>query len=384
MPKVMIARIARGCTERTEIGTWLCNCLADPSQTLKGLDVIDIEPTPAARNRAVMRARAQGYGPDDILIQVDDDMAPHGLFYPRAVQFLSERPGPTMFGSPYRGGFPRRAVQALDTTYRRYTEAEAADMRHIQQAGLMGTGLFACTMAAFAAVQEAGRLPWFEYLYADPPFNSMIRSSEDMVFCDKLNHSGGTIFCDWESWSGHAKTEVVGKPQPEGSAGEPACAGRQKLYLQMVSDLPNGAAFAEVAPDDNSLLVPCLEAQRLGKCLRFVEVGARHPDFSGGMVEAIQGDPVKVAERLDDDTFDFVFLCSPADYDATRAEILAWLPKLRPGGMMAGHDRRHLPEVNRAVIDTLNSVGTFEDCWVYERPTVAGNGTAGRKAVAHA
>lgn len=215
--KVAIARISRGCNERTEIGTWLVACYSDPvlddSVLLHALDVIDIEPTSVARNRAVMRARSQGYGPNDILLMVDNDMVPADDFYNRAVRFLMDHPGPVMFGSPYRGAAPRRDVQVSDAlSGKRLRVEDAVGKRHIDQVSGMGTGLFACNMAAYDAIEEAGLLPWFDYIYADPPFNSLVKATEDFDFCVKLNKAGGRIFTDWESWSLHCKVERIGKP----------------------------------------------------------------------------------------------------------------------------------------------------------------------------
>lgn len=43
-------------------------------------------------------------------------------------------------------------------------------------------------------------------------------------------------------------------------------------------------------------------------------------------------------ERYAPASLDLVFLDTSHRYEETRAEILAWLPKVRPGGVFAGHD----------------------------------------------
>lgn len=219
--KIYLARISRGCMERTEIGTWLVQCYADPivdpGTTLHALDVVDVEPTSVARNRAVLRARAQKC---DVLMMIDNDMTPDlhnngdpNNFYNRACRFLADNEGkPVAFGAPYRGAAPKREVQVGDYG-RRVTVEEAATKRHIDQVIGMGTGLFAANMAAFDAIEKAGLLPWFDYEYADPPYNSLILATEDFHFFNKLNKAGGKVYCDWESWAGHAKVEIVGKPE---------------------------------------------------------------------------------------------------------------------------------------------------------------------------
>lgn len=60
-------------------------------------------------------------------------------------------------------------------------------------------------------------------------------------------------------------------------------------------------------------------------------------------------------------TCDFVFIDAAHDYDSVRADITAWLPKLKPCGHIAGHDYGHDP-VRRAV-DELLTVRTRYSSW---------------------
>ncbi len=53
------------------------------------------------------------------------------------------------------------------------------------------------------------------------------------------------------------------------------------------------------------------------------------------------------AAGMIDDTFDFVYLDACHCYDAVKRDIADWWPKVRPGGMLAGHD--YLGEVEAAV-----------------------------------
>ena len=223
--KVAIARISRGGQERVEIGTWLvacwCDPVVDPGTVLDSLDTIDAEPTPAARATAVLRCRKMGYTANDVLIMIDNDMVPDienvghraDNFYNRAVRFLADHPGPYVIAAPYCGGPPKRDVQVVGVDGKRVMRAEAAKKRHIEQVAGIGTGLFAANLAVYDAVEKAGNLPWFDYRYADEPMRATVSATEDMYFCEKLNAAGGKIFCDWEYWSAHSKTELVGKPK---------------------------------------------------------------------------------------------------------------------------------------------------------------------------
>lgn len=52
---------------------------------------------------------------------------------------------------------------------------------------------------------------------------------------------------------------------------------------------------------------------------------------------------------------DLVFIDGAHDYDSVVTDISTWLQKVRPGGILAGHDFNHKwPSVHRAVADSFN------------------------------
>lgn len=56
---------------------------------------------------------------------------------------------------------------------------------------------------------------------------------------------------------------------------------------------------------------------------------------------------VDAAEVFQDETFDFVYLDGDHKYEPVAADIAAWWPKVRQGGILAGHDyieRSHIEE----------------------------------------
>lgn len=64
-------------------------------------------------------------------------------------------------------------------------------------------------------------------------------------------------------------------------------------------------------------------------------------------VEIIKGYSVPTAKLFVDESLDFVYLDADHTYDAVYADIEAWLPKVRPGGIIAGHDfvrRSNMPQ----------------------------------------
>lgn len=204
---VLILRIARGKWERAEVGTWLADCYCQVQSGLKlGRllhGIIDGEPTSAARNSAVFSARRAEV---DVLVMVDADMDPAPGFFRRAVEFLADHRGAVVIGSPYCGAPPECNVQAT-IGGARIGRTEAAAMQGIRLVGCIGTGLIACNLAAFDAMEG----PCFDYSYATPG-REQVSETEDFQFTRRLTAAGGRVYADFDSWSGHAKESIIGKP----------------------------------------------------------------------------------------------------------------------------------------------------------------------------
>lgn len=81
--------------------------------------------------------------------------------------------------------------------------------------------------------------------------------------------------------------------------------------------------------------------------IRFSSVTMPYQD----RLTVLRGDSVKMAEKVEDGSLDFVFIDADHRYDAVRGDIIAWSAKVRKGGIVCGHDFKpsRFPGVVRAV-----------------------------------
>jgi predicted O-methyltransferase YrrM len=80
---------------------------------------------------------------------------------------------------------------------------------------------------------------------------------------------------------------------------------------------------------------------------------------------------LQAVQQYADGSLDFVFIDAAHDYDNVKADVLAWWPKVKPGGVLAGHDIRHGP-IDQALKDVESQIGkytsNFWDCWQITKP----------------
>ena len=103
------------------------------------------------------------------------------------------------------------------------------------------------------------------------------------------------------------------------------------------------------------------------KSLNFAKIRA---DFDSGMrpfnkrVRVLQGISWEMADKVEDNSLDFIFIDADHEYASVVKDIAAWTPKLKPGGMISGHDT-HFEEVHKVIsefIPTFKAIG-IDHCW---------------------
>jgi predicted O-methyltransferase YrrM len=90
-----------------------------------------------------------------------------------------------------------------------------------------------------------------------------------------------------------------------------------------------------------------------------------------GMVTVIPATSVQAARAFADGGVDLVFLDGDHAYDAVVADLLAWLPRVRRGGMLAGHDIDTYADVSRALDGVLGrgryAADHAQNLWTYRK-----------------
>jgi cephalosporin hydroxylase len=174
------------------------------------------------------------------------------------------------------------------------------------------------------------------------------------------------------------------------------------FYEEVASTVPDGTTLVEVGLGEGTSVI-CLAESLLNAHKEGCHViGVDNLAYGGSAqlnalvrhVVQAQVAPyveLRVAESLvascafPDESLEFVFLDSGHQYEQTKAEIRCWLPKVRCGGVLAGHDyfSTENPGVRQAVEELIPSVWTRTDIPDREfppepiletRPTGAGYG----------
>lgn len=92
----------------------------------------------------------------------------------------------------------------------------------------------------------------------------------------------------------------------------------------------------------------------------------------GGQFQILRSYSTEAAKYFDEETFDFVFIDGNHYYDYVLADIKCWLPKVKQGGIIAGHD--YVKKINCGVIRAVKELlpnhkyNKKAKTWWYEIP----------------
>lgn len=168
----------------------------------------------------------------------------------------------------------------------------------------------------------------------------------------------------------------------------------ESFYREMVRRCPDGGTMVEVGVwKGRSLCCLLVEAKNSGKIIHILGIdhwqGSKdepdllneakttnihaicHANIKRGDYTTQDGFPLcrlrtvgspTAAGLSDDQSIDFVFIDGSHDYDSVAADIAAWLPKIKPGGIIGGHDAGYA-SVAKAYGEAFHEVEIIEGCW---------------------
>lgn len=164
-----------------------------------------------------------------------------------------------------------------------------------------------------------------------------------------------------------------------------------QFYNQIAKYLNDGDSIAEIGVwQGRSIIYMAQTLKRMGKRCKIYAVDTfkgeegqqTHADLiaaSGGnlrdvfeanlkrcgvedCVEIIQGDSAEMAAKIPDGSLTFAYIDADHHYQPVLRDVKAWLPKLRPTGILAGHDAQW-SEVRRAVLEVIPDSKFMGSVW---------------------
>lgn len=245
---------------------WMCETLAwmrDDARVGKVFTrTYNDTPITMLRNRAVEDARREGC---QLLLMLDSDhdfmhhaSAPwYKPFFPEAFGKIHDHyaTGPLVIAAPYAGSancgenmfiflWQDQGPRGNETTFslEQYTRADAALMSGIQPVAALPTGMILYDMRIFDALdvnrkskrqvleefrdkkinlEEALRCiqdgyfyyEWTDHTASDKASTEDVAATRDMSLIGQLVYGYNPVMCAWDSWIGHVKPSVSGKPK---------------------------------------------------------------------------------------------------------------------------------------------------------------------------
>jgi len=152
----------------------------------------------------------------------------------------------------------------------------------------------------------------------------------------------------------------------------------EDLYSDMVTRFPSGH-FVELGVwFGRSAAYMAVEIVNSGKDIKLDVVDnflkspierATNSLAEFNFVKVIQSNTSEAAKFYNNESLDFVFVDADHSAKGVSRDIQAWLPKVKNGGVIAGHDYGNwrYPELKIAVDKLLKVKKVSEMCWYFEK-----------------
>lgn len=166
----------------------------------------------------------------------------------------------------------------------------------------------------------------------------------------------------------------------------------KELYSSMVRKYPSGSTFVEVgswkgksaaymaveiANSQKNIDFCCIDTWKGSPELKrdvyvpenLFEIFISNMEPLENFYRFIRTTSLQGAQLFTDNSIDFIFIDASHEYKDVKDDILTWLPKLKKGGTLAGHDYdiELFPGVIKAVTECLPTykVETKQKCFIY-------------------
>ena len=109
------------------------------------------------------------------------------------------------------------------------------------------------------------------------------------------------------------------------------------------------------------------------KEIEYIKLVSYHRQkFSGHKDKIVfyEMDSIEASKKVEDKSLDFIFIDSYCSFEQAKDDIKVWYPKVKDGGIFAGHDW-NMPLVRLAVTkfrenENINSrMSTYDDTWIW-------------------
>jgi hypothetical protein len=198
-------------------------------------------------------------------------------------------------------------------------------------------------------------------------YNTVLSYNKEVKLMD---HFYQTIGEDWFTYSNLYRTMV--QKYGEGSH-----------FVEIGSWKGRSAAFmgVEIHNSGYNIKFDCVDTWQGSIEHQDMDLTSLYDDFLNNIkpvasiINPIKTTSLAASTLHKDGSLDFVFIDASHEYDNVLADVKAWLPKVKEGGVLAGHDYGS-EGVNRAISEFFEgkNINVSEDCWIYEKPKAVKSG----------
>lgn len=160
------------------------------------------------------------------------------------------------------------------------------------------------------------------------------------------------------------------------------------FYREIVKKFPSGSKFVEVGVwKGKSASYMCVEIANSNKNIEFYcvdnwkgsiehlgnpELPKLYEIFTKNMEPVkdhytpVKMNSLEAVNLFPNESLDFVFIDASHEYEDVKEDIKAWLPKVKIGGILAGHDYHHQPIKDALKFNNLTIEERLnDDCWIH-------------------